>query len=115
MTGGMSRALAPALLVATTTVAAAAPPGETPPVSATKAARPQLAIAVNSPFMWPEGHSLGGSVYVGFAKHHAIRANVASYEYSTGISTLIGDVFFDGDGDDAIRTGRYFDVSAGYM
>jgi hypothetical protein len=85
----------------------------TPIAVATKVERPQLAISTNVPFMWP--HSVSGSVAVGFKTHHAIRANIASYENSGAIGVLIGDLFFDGDGSDAISKGRNLDVGVSYM
>lgn len=94
--------------------AVASPPRETPPSSVRSAVeRPQLAIGTNAPFMWP--HSVSGSVAVGFKTHHAIRANVASYENSGAIGVLVGDVFFNGDGSDAISKGRNLDVGLSYM
>lgn len=77
--------------------------------------RASLALAVNSPFGWADGRSVGGSAYLGFARNHAIRANVARYDYTSGVGILIGDLFFGGDGDDAIREGRFLDASLGYM
>lgn len=90
------------------------PPHEAPPASTTTASRPQLALAVNPPFRWKDGAALAASVYVGFGQHHAIRANVARYDYTSGTNVLIGDLFFGGDGDDASRDGRYMDVGASY-
>jgi hypothetical protein len=91
-----------------------APPGETTPSSvAAKVERPQIAISTNAPFMWP--HSVSGSLAIGFETHHAIRANVARYDNGGDLGVLIGDVFFDGDGSDAITKGRNLDVGVSYM
>lgn len=103
---------APAVAVSDTAVPT--PPGETTPSSvAAKVERPQIAISTNAPFMWP--HSVSGSLAVGFKTHHAIRANVASYENGGDIGVLIGDLFFDGDGSDATAKGRNLDVGLSYM
>src|SRR5436189_905086 len=88
-------------------------PETTPTALAAKVEHPQIAISTNVPFMW--GHSVSGSVAVGFRTHHAIRANVASYESGGDIGVLVGDVFFDGDGSDASIEGRNLDIGVSYM
>jgi len=47
------------------------------------AATPRLhvALGVNSPFSWRNGEAVGGSLYLGFGDHHAIRVNGARYDY----------------------------------
>jgi hypothetical protein len=82
-----------------------APAGTPATGIATKvAATTRLAIAVNSPFGWlAESMSFGASVYLGFAKNHVIRANVAIYPY--------GDLFAFESSFDGLTT----DLGASYM
>lgn len=39
-----------------------------------------FALAVNPPFRWASGGAFGGSVYVGWKRHFAVRANFAAYD-----------------------------------
>ncbi len=103
------RSLVVAALLAVTASSAAA--DELTTTAAEQPSGPQLAIAVNPPFRWND--AVAGSLYLGFSHHHAIRANVARYEY-TGGNGLFGDLFSDGAGDDAVRSGRFVDVGASY-
>lgn len=92
----------------------AATPSAQKAVSATEPA-PRLAIAVNSPFGWIGGNSLGASVYAGITSHVAIRANVASY---AGGPSVLGEVISaaaGGDGDEAEHSGRVLDLGVGVV
>lgn len=101
-------------------VAAAAPAladtADQPAVHATEPATAQVAIAVNPPLRWKDADSVGISAYAGVSSHHAIRANFATYVDTGGAgATLIGDLFFNGDGSDAITHGRITDVGVSWM
>ena len=74
-----------------------------------------VGFAINSPLSWMTTGALGGSAYLGFGQHHAIRANVAKYAYSDAAGTLVGDVFFGGDGSDASLSGSTFDLGLAYQ
>jgi hypothetical protein len=80
--------------------------------SSVAAAEPDVAFAVNQPFGWAEG-TLGASGYFALAKHHALRANVATYqEGATG--EVVASVLFGGD-DESIRKGRITDAGLSYV
>jgi hypothetical protein len=49
--------------------------------AATAASRVHVAVGVNPPPSWLDGHAIGASLYVGISERHAIRANFARYEY----------------------------------
>jgi hypothetical protein len=49
--------------------------------------RVHVAVGVNPPQSWLDGHAIGASLYVGISERHAIRANVARYQYRG----LLGD------------------------
>jgi len=75
-----------------------------------------FALAINEPFGWPSGFAIAGSAYARVAAHHAVRLNVASYEYHANVGgDLIDHFVFGGDGDESGKTGRYFDVGASWM
>lgn len=50
--------------------------------AATVENRVHVAVGVNPPSSWLDGHAIGASLYVGISERHAIRANVARYDYS---------------------------------
>jgi hypothetical protein len=50
------------------------------PPSATSVGH-SITIATNIPFLWPHAYSIAGSVSVNLSARHAIRANVASWQY----------------------------------
>jgi hypothetical protein len=111
-----------------TSVAAAQPstpttaPTATPPPAPSPAARPAeqpasasateekiaVGIAVNPPLQWGGGTSVGVSGYIGFAEHHAIRMNVATWLHG---QTYLGELAAG----EAIFSGRITDVGAGYQ
>lgn len=106
-----------AFVLVLATTAATATTSADPDIALTaRADRPQIALAVNPPVRWANGEALAGSIYVGFHRHHAIRANVARWDnHDDAFGTLIGDAFFGGDGSDATESGRYLDGGIGYM
>lgn len=109
-------ALVPAVALAEGTQDPAAPPAPdgTPP-----ATEPVLSVAIgfNPPFRWFDKPAVGVSGYVAIRRHHAIRLNYASYPNGglEAVGTLIGDVFFDGDGSESIYSGRISDIGIGYQ
>lgn len=76
-----------------------------------------VVVAVNHPFMWSGKTSLAGSAYLGFAQHHAIRLNVASYQpgIGDGIASIPAVLSGDDDGDGPIRSGRTTDLGISYL
>ncbi|MEO8705005.1 MAG: hypothetical protein ABI867_33440 [Kofleriaceae bacterium] len=72
-----------------------------------------VAVGVNVPFRWPDGNSIAVSLSVGLAKHHAIRANVASYEYTDAIGDAVAALA--GGENESSRSGRITDVGIGYV
>jgi hypothetical protein len=106
------RILASALVLLVSSTATAEPRAEADVQQETV-----LALAANQPFTWVDATSIALSAYVGFAKHHAVRANIATHVpgISHGVGTLIGDVFFDGDGSEASYSGRSTDVGISYQ
>jgi hypothetical protein len=82
---------------------------------ATAETRVHVAVGVNSPLSWPDNVSFGGSLYVGIGEHHAIRANVARYEYR---HNPVGDVIAglaNSDGDEASYSGSTSDRGLGWV
>jgi hypothetical protein len=74
------------------------------------------ALAINQPFGWPSGFAIAGSGYARLAPHHALRLNVASYDFHGNVGGDLIDIFvFGGEGSEAGHTGRILDVSAGWM
>jgi hypothetical protein len=71
-----------------------------------------IAIATNLPFFWPQGYSIAGSASVNLSARHAIRANVASWQYDNIAAGLAaasnGGDFVPGDG-------RTTDVALGWV
>ncbi len=64
----------------------------------------RIALAVNPPIRWfTKDTAFGASLYVGFATHHVVRANVARYPY--------GDIFASETSYDGLTT----DLGASYM
>lgn len=101
---------------ATPATPSASPPVRSPatrpaeqPVPATPA-EPTIAvgIAVNSPLQWGDATSVGVSGYIGFAEHHAIRLNVATWLHG---QTYLGEIAAG----EAIYSGRITDVGIGYQ
>jgi hypothetical protein len=74
-----------------------------------------LAIGVNAPLGWSDGSALGASVYVGLGEHHALRANLARYNYSSGVLPIIGAILTDSDGDEASYRGQIQDVGLAWV
>lgn len=68
-----------------------------------------IAIGVNSPLSWYNGFSYGLSLSVGLAHHHAIRANVARYDYVPTEELLPTAEEVPGS------SGKIMDISAGYV
>lgn len=95
----------------------AAEPTETAPsITATHEKKLAVGIAVNPPLRWGDADSVGVSGYIGFNEHHALRMNYATWRnQGDWAGTLIGDVFFDGDGSDAQFSGRTTDIGVGYQ
>jgi hypothetical protein len=96
-----------------------APPGgglpvlpgtQTPDVMDNAVDRP-VAFALNAPWGWFRG-SAGLSAYVGLGQHHAVRANVARYEASAPLLSVVA-VATGGDG--AGYEGRIIDVGAAWV
>ena len=57
---------------------AVAEPVEQPPSRPTED-NVAVALAVNPPFRWKDGDGVAISGYLGFARHHTIRLNYASF------------------------------------
>jgi len=95
--------------------AAQSAPADAPATTRTTAAEPDatIAFAVNPPMRWST--AVAGSLSVGFAQHHAIRANVASYEYTGNVAGDLIGVAAGGDGDEGSYDGSTFDVGIGYQ
>jgi hypothetical protein len=92
------------LAICPVTIASAAPASEAIPE--------RFAIAVNEPFSWGQ-EFIGASLYVGLARHQAIRANIASYPGpGAQASAIASAIFQDGRGFDR---GSYFDVGIGWQ
>jgi len=73
----------------------------------------RYAIAVNSPTSWAQNRAYAASGYVGIAKHHAIRANLATYDYSS-----LGPEIIAALGSNSIETrysGDIQDVAIGWQ
>ena len=81
--------------------------------SASPADHGSIAVAVNSPASWPGiGHA--GSLYVGLDRHHAIRANLARYEYGWDYD-LWKNTIGQGDYDSGTEhDGSFLDVGASW-
>jgi hypothetical protein len=74
-----------------------------------------VGLAVNSPLRWAGGDSVGFSGYVGLAKHHMLRLNVATYAYAANSVGLVAALALGEDGDEAQYDGRTTDVGIGYQ
>jgi hypothetical protein len=83
-------------------------------LAGTAAASPDVAVAVNAPTSWFDAGSIAASAYLGLAEHQALRVNAATYAYtlSTPMEAVIAAL---GGEDEASRSGRFVDVSAGWM
>ena len=79
-----------------------------------------IAIGVNSPFSWikdkalrgDQGRGFGVSAYVGLARHHAVRANYASYPEDGPSLSIIGEVM---GGESASYSGTIDDLGLAYV
>lgn len=67
--------------------------------------RVDLAVAVNTPLMWVDGKSMGGSLYIGAHEHFTLRLNGISHEYG----------LIDGAFGEASFTGRTRDLGLGFV
>ncbi len=75
----------------------------------------EVAITVNQPFRWLDGGSIAVSGYVGLAAHHAMRANVSRYDYT---SNLVGDLIaglHGDDGNESLYQGHLTDVGVAWI
>jgi hypothetical protein len=73
-----------------------------------------FAVAVNAPLRWYKAVSIGGSAYVGFRGHHAIRVNAARYAHTYSIEEVVSDMADSGGYADHI-SGRRIDLGVGWM
>lgn len=114
----MRLALAFATVLASTSIARPAPA----PTPATDTVpddhtvtdeRIAVALAANLPFFWPDAESVGVSGYIGFAKQHALRLNVATHQYQAPALGIIADLAADGD--EGSYSGRITDLGIGYQ
>jgi len=80
----------------------------------TAAASPDVAVAVNAPSGWLDAGSVAGSAYVGLSEHQALRVNAATYAYTQSAAMELFIAALGGE-DEASRSGRFVDVSAGWM
>ena len=79
-----------------------------------------IAIGVNSPFSWIKDKALRGnldrgfgvSAYVGFGRHHAVRANYASYPEDSQSLAIIGEIM---GGDHVSYSGTVEDLGLAYV
>jgi hypothetical protein len=83
--------------------------------AATAETRVHVAVGVNSPLSWPDHISFGGSLYVGIGEHHAIRANYASYKYSSSALAGVAALAAGGDGDEASYDGNTTDLGIAWV
>lgn len=119
----MRLALAFATVLASTSVASSAPaPTPTPATPSTDSVaddhavaqdRIAVALAANLPFFWSDAQSVGVSGYIGFARQHALRLNVATHRYSAPALGIIADLAADGD--EGSYSGRITDLGIGYQ
>jgi hypothetical protein len=119
----MSVVLALVVVGGSSTMAAAQPAlvsAEAPPSSGADAVVSRLeppltaAIAVNPPVGW-DGSAVAASAYLGVARHHALRLNVARYAHRANIAGELIAIADGGDGDEAYRIGSTFDIGIGYQ
>ncbi|HEX8108274.1 MAG TPA: hypothetical protein VF516_11130 [Kofleriaceae bacterium] len=71
-----------------------------------------ITIATNLPFLWAQGYSIAGSVSVNLSAHHAIRANVASWQYDNIVAGLHAA---EGGGDFVPGDGRTTDIALSWV
>ncbi len=83
-------------------------PAEQPAAASPTEEKIAVGIAVNPPLQWGGGTSVGVSGYIGFAEHHAIRINVATWLHG---QTYLGELAAG----EAIYSGRITDVGVGYQ
>lgn len=93
--------------------AARAEEADSAPAAATTGVH--VALGVNSPLSWSNSASLGASLYAGFGEHHAIRANLARYDYRSGFLGEVAALIADSDGDEGSYGGRITDVGIGWV
>jgi hypothetical protein len=74
-----------------------------------------IGLAMNPPLRWIGGGSVALSGYVSLAKHHALRLNFATYEYTANSVGLVAAIALGEDGDEASYDGRTTDVGIGYQ
>ena len=74
-----------------------------------------IGLAVNPPLRWDDAAAVGFSGYIGFAKQHAIRINVATYEHTANVIGDLGSLLTGGDGDEGSYDGRTTDLGIGYQ
>lgn len=76
----------------------------------------EVAVAVNAPLRWWSGGSIAGSAYLGVARHHAIRANVASYDYiAMSLAGVAANLRHGLDAEGGSAEGRITDVGVAWM
>ena len=116
-------------VVASSSIAAARPVGDQPPPhnsaadkvaeSATDHAvtddKIAVGLAVNPPLRWQNAGAVGVSGYIGFAKQHAIRVNLATYEHNASAIGDLASLLSGGDGDEGSYSGRTTDIGIGYQ
>jgi hypothetical protein len=73
-----------------------------------------FAVAVNTPLRWYKAQSIGGSAYVGFRGHHAIRVNAARYVHTYSVEEIVSDLAAGGGYADDV-SGRRVDLGVGWM
>jgi hypothetical protein len=71
-----------------------------------------ITIATNIPFLWTQAYSIAGSVSVNLSARHAIRANVASWQYDNFLAGLRAA---SDDGDFVPGNGRTPDVARSWV
>ncbi len=86
-------------------------------LAASIAAAEPIAIAadVNSPFRWDHAEAVAGSLHVGFAGHHAIRATMSRFPYADNIGGSIVTVALEPDSEGSLKQGRVVDAGIGYQ
>ncbi len=116
-----SAAAAPGLTADASADALVDPSADAPPtarpVPASSRHVTDVALAVNPPFRWASDYerAVGVSGYLGLGRHHAIRGNVASYDYAPNIVGELISIAAGGDGSEAWYQGRVTDVGVAWM
>ena len=91
------------------------PPASAPDLAAAARHVP-IAFGTNLPILWRDADTIAASLYVGASDHHAIRANIASYEaHEPVVGDAIAAILADSDGCECSMSGRTTDVGIGWV